>query len=195
MGKKKKDRTKDNKPVSKLEIKKRKKIVKKKLRYNEFDTLKRNRKTVELRIKGWTYPMIAKELGCSITTAWKAIKSEVRKYNEKYPESVERLRTIDLQRTDKIIRTAEKMLRGTDPQEKAIGMDKMMKAMELRAKYIPKLQVPKQLQLGVEDETLERMVGAEATLRDKLKRFTGKKEEGGEDGEEKESKGKEEKVE
>jgi hypothetical protein len=157
-----------------MKIKKRKKkkaIKKRPTEYNEFDVLKRDEKAVQLRIEGNTYPMIAKKLNCSVTTAWKAIQKQVKRFNEKYPESVERLRTIDLQRTDKLLREAQKMIDKRDPLIKAAGIDRAIKLMELRAKYIPKLHVPKQMQFGVDDELREKLQDADKTVKELLQRF------------------------
>lgn len=132
---------------------------------------------LELRTSGWSYPDIGGQLGVSMVTAWKYVQQELAYMDDKVREKTERLRTLEVTRLDRMLGLLEQPLKSRDYYERYGAMDRVLKIMDRRAKYMPGMDAPLTGKLGLEEgmEGLLKSAGSEVLLM--LKRLAGEEEE------------------
>jgi Homeodomain-like domain len=121
----------------------------------------RSLKAVELRRKGLSYPAIAKELGCSWSTAYAYVQKHFDAIDKLGKEQAEQLRALELTRLDKYIEALEPACTEGDP--KAILA--AIKAGEARRKLLG-LDAPAKVDHTITDE---RKKLAEMSPEDRIK--------------------------
>lgn len=106
--------------------------------------MKRRKLAFDLRVKGNTYRQIAKKLGVSYVQVSNDIKYITSKMEEQTIDLAARDRQIELTRLDKMYLALEPRIRKGDE----FAIDRALKIMQQRAKYIPNYEEPNRLLLG-----------------------------------------------
>jgi hypothetical protein len=101
--------------------------------------LEQRDRIIELRIKGYSYPAIAKELKLSTVRPYQIVQEYVKEYREKHAEQIEHMVEIELQRLDLLttklwsafeageIAAAGLLLRTSERRAKMLGFDSQEK--------------------------------------------------------------------
>lgn len=100
-------------------------------------------RALDLRISGMNYRTIAQQLGISESGAYKAVVRALKRLNEQIIERADEVRRMELDRLNK-------MLRGLWPaalKGNQGAIDRVIKIMDRRARYIPGLNTPDQLEV------------------------------------------------
>lgn len=103
----------------------------------------REEEALKWRLSGLTYRLIAAEMGISESGAYKAVIRALGRLNERILEQAEEVRRMELERLDK-------MLRGLWPAALTGhqgAIDRVIKIMDRRARYISGLNAPAQLEV------------------------------------------------
>lgn len=116
---------------------------------NKLLASERRQRALELRRRGYSYPMIAADIGCSLSTAHTHVKTALQEIVEKTREDAEHVRTVELERLDQMLRGVWDKASDGDPQ----AVDRVLKVMERRAKLLG-LDVPTSLDLRNPDGSL-----------------------------------------
>lgn len=90
---------------------------------------------IELHEKGWSFRKIARRLEVSVGTAFNYVTAAYEEYPE-IAEKRDKLRALELARIDRVIRRADKALRGTDDEVAIKAGTLMVKASESRRKLL-----------------------------------------------------------
>ena len=106
--------------------------------------LKRRKLAFDLRVKGNTYRQIAKKLGVSYVQVSNDIKYITNRMEKETIDLASRDRQIELTRLDKMYLALEPRIRKGDE----FAIDRALKIMQQRAKYIPNYEEPNRLLLG-----------------------------------------------
>lgn len=100
-------------------------------------------RALDLRISGMNYRNIAQQLDISESGAYKAVIRALKRLNEQIMERADEVRRMELDRLDK-------MLRGLWPaalKGNQGAVDRVVKIMDRRARYIPGLNTPDQIEV------------------------------------------------
>jgi DNA-binding CsgD family transcriptional regulator len=103
----------------------------------------RRKLVFDLKVKGRSYRQIAKMLGITQTQAFNDVKNIIKKMEERTKDLAARDRQIELVRLDKMYLSLEPKIRKGDEY----AIDRGLKIMQQRAKYIPGYEEPNKLQL------------------------------------------------
>lgn len=96
---------------------------------------------MELRREGKSYSKIGEELGCSAARAHKIVTEELRKIRDKLAEETSEVKTLELQRLDKLFDIAfKKADAGNLP-----AIDRCIRIMERRARLLG-LDMPEKME-------------------------------------------------
>lgn len=96
-------------------------------------TTEKTLKALELRKRGLNYTQIGKKLGCSRSTAFRYVLSELENLADKCREEAVHVRDLELQRLDDLYLLAYRaIIRGND----LAGIDRCLRIMERRAKLL-----------------------------------------------------------
>jgi DNA-binding CsgD family transcriptional regulator len=93
----------------------------------------RQERAIRLRVQGFNYREIAAELGISVGTAYNDCSAAMKRIREQTRESAEEVRSVELDRLDRMIRALEVKAFG-DGDTRAI--DTLLKVSERRAKLL-----------------------------------------------------------
>ena len=110
--------------------------------------LRRNRIIFEMRCKGRTYNQIGKALGLTEKCVWQIINNYVKRQERELDERSDRVRRFELERLDLMYRALQEKIIAGDP----IAIEKGLKIMQQREKYIPGLGEPEKILLGEDPE-------------------------------------------
>lgn len=88
---------------------------------------------IDLRIKGHSYPVIAKESKISTSRAYQIVQEYIKEHREKHADKIDHMIEIDTQRIDKLMSQLWKKWE-EEGEIAAAGM--ILKAMERRAKML-----------------------------------------------------------
>lgn len=123
----------------------------------------RERRAVQLKIAGLTYQQIADTpvgdglvdedgdpitLYATATGAWDAVQRSLKKHAAEFTESLDELRTLELERLDALFRAhSPKALKGDDK-----ATNQCLRIMEARRKYVGGLEAPQKVQMDVSSD-------------------------------------------
>lgn len=100
--------------------------------------LERQQVALEMRKQGFTFREIAAHLDCSVNAAHKMVKKAVANINDRLDESAAEVKTIELERLDRILVRLWRQAVPSDvnqpPNLKAV--EQVLKIMDRRAKYL-----------------------------------------------------------
>lgn len=119
-------------------------------------------KVLDLRRQAYTYREIEAITGINYGTVRNYIISALEELKQEQMEKAELLRTMELQRLDKLLNKIEPQLK----KGNLFAIDRALKIMERRAKYIPNMEVPQKVHLGNDKESP--LIEAQNNLEDKL---------------------------
>ena len=138
----------------------------------------RRREALRLRQEGKSYYRIGDELGVTQSIAFQDVNRQLKVIDESLSEETEKLRRLELTRLDRLLEGLYLPLKSKDYYERMAAMDKAIKIMDRRAKYIPGMDAPSQFQGGVDDglKSVVESAGQEGLLM--LKRLAGEPQEG-----------------
>jgi hypothetical protein len=145
---------KTNKQIKRLKVYQKcrillKKATIKKINKREKLLIAKRRKIVfDMRVSGKSYRQIGKALGISQVTVYKDIMFITQKMEEKTIGIAQKDRQIELTRLDKMYNSLEPGLRRGDH----FAIDRALKIMAQRAKYIPGYEEPNKLQISGDKE-------------------------------------------
>jgi len=121
----------------------------------------RRQAALDLRIDGWSYRAIAKELGIGHSQAKRDVQAELEALVEESREAAEEVRELELSRLDKAITVCNDTLKscwvdGSDDREKSRelqlkAIDRIAKLTEQRAKLLG-LYAPQEVKQTITDE-------------------------------------------
>jgi hypothetical protein len=126
----------------------------------------------DMRIQGRTYRQISKALNISETAAYNCVKNCVLNNDTKLREKAEELRRIELERLDQMYRALMPRIKWGDPN----AIEKGLKIMQQRGKYVPDLTEPDKLRLGEDPEAPFQFELAQQECMEVLKSLAPKKE-------------------
>ena len=152
-------------------------------------------RALQLRIEGKTYQEIANEIGyAKATSAHRFVMEAIQAINEQMAEKVSELRTLELNRLDRLIQKLEKSHKlkevikeiGRGSKKTTIKVKERevdtisfiyayIRLMDRRAQYIAGLNAPKQFEADVGGKLKEQMEVASVELVDLLKQISGEK--------------------
>ena len=138
----------------------------------------RRRDALRLRQEGMSYFRIGEVLGIATALAYQDVDKMLKKIDESLSEETEKLRRLELTRLDRLLEGLRPALKSKDYYERGMALDKKIKIMDRRAKYIPGMDAPSQF-IGSLDDGLKSTVeqaGQEVLLM--LKRLAGESQEG-----------------
>lgn len=122
--------------------------IKKKNKREKLLIAKRRKLVFDMRVSGKSYRQIGKALGISQVTVYKDIMFITQKMEEKTIAIAQKDRQIELTRLDKMYNSLKwRLERGDD-----YAIDRALKIMAQRAKYIPGYEEPNRLQLSGDKE-------------------------------------------
>lgn len=104
----------------------------------------RDIRIMALRVRGWTYPAIAKEVGVSVPTAYKAVQDAIARNRAEANESAGELVQIELARLDQM--WASLAPRDENGNWRVDRVPAALKIMERRARLLG-LDAPEKLQV------------------------------------------------
>ncbi len=133
---------------------------------------------LRMRQQGYSYYAIGREMGVQQAQAYQYVKNQLNYIDDKIKEETRNLRTLELTRLDRLLQKLVPALKSKDQYEKMAAVDRAIKIMDRRAKFIPGLNVPDESKIGMDDElrNLIEKAGDEVMLT--LKRLAGEEEEG-----------------
>lgn len=97
------------------------------------EVVAKREKALELRKAGMSYPKIAGEMDCSVSTAHGYVQAALK---ETIQEPADEVRAIELERLDIMIRSLWPTVLGGSPSEKRNAIDRVILLMDRRAKYL-----------------------------------------------------------
>lgn len=89
-------------------------------------------KVLELRRQGLGYEAIAKQVGCSVSTANRAVAARLQELRDQAPEDTQAVRDIELQRLDESAAALHSKVLAGDPR----ATDVYLRVMERRARLL-----------------------------------------------------------
>lgn len=130
------------------------------------EIIKRQQRSLELKLSGWSYRAIGEKLSISHVQAYDDVKNAIKELNETKLETAEQYRSVELERLDMLTKALEPMA--------AVGnigsVSAYIRVMEQRAKllglYAPeKKEYSGELDLGVSDakRRLENIINRQVT--------------------------------
>ena len=133
----------------------------------------RSREALKLRQEGMSYYRIGEELGIDAAMAFQDVNKQLKKIDESLSEETEKLRRLELTRLDRLLEGLGPALKSKDYYERGMALDKAIKIMDRRAKYIPGMDAPSQVMGGLDDglKSVVEQAGQEVLLM--LKRLAG----------------------
>ena len=123
--------------------------TKEKGRGGEVATAELDRRISGLRIRGWTYPDIAREVGVSVATAYRAVQRSLALIRAESAENAHEWREMELQRLEVMWKSLSP--RGEDGEWRIDKLDRSLKIMERRAKLLG-LDAPEKHQTQTVDD-------------------------------------------
>ena len=119
----------------------------------------RQSKAMQLRVRGFSFPKIAKALGCSTGTAFNDYTAAMKRLAEETKESADQVRSVELARLDKMTRALEFAAFGESPDDSPNALDikaidALLKVSDRRAKLLG-LDAPEDINLNVGEVTPE----------------------------------------
>jgi len=136
----------------------------------------RARQCLKLRQEGMSYYRIGEMLDINPASAFADVNKQLKYIDENLSEETEKLRRMELTRLDRLLEGLGPALKSKDYYERGMAMDKAIKIMDRRAKYIPGMDAPSQVMAGLDDglKTVVEQAGQEVLLM--LKRLAGEEE-------------------
>ena len=186
-----------------VEIKRRNKNNKKKRQYDRSGTWRNKERraqiaeqALELRIKGWSFKMIADELSrqlgyeVNMGSVYKWVRAAAKKIDDSVMLKADHLRRLELTRLDKLLRALEDG-RELKTVEKVVGRGKDKKVIEFKAReidlaqyvyayirimdrrsqYIPGLDAAKEQRVEIGEKFKELMEGSKVEVVELLKQL------------------------
>ena len=146
-------------------------------RVQKQEVKERRLEALKLRMRGWNFPDIGAQLGVSAVAAWKYVDQELKYVDEKIRDKAERLKVLEILRLDRMVELLDGALKSSDYYERFSAIDRVLKIMDRRARYIPGMDVALTGKIGLEEgmEGLLKSAGSEVLLM--LKRLAGEEEE------------------
>jgi len=142
----------------------------------KFKLMERRRLALKLRQEGESYYRIGEACGTSTAIAWQDVDWMLTELNNKQAEEVEKLRRLELTRLDRLLEKLKLPLESKDYYERMAALDKALKIMDRRAKYIPGMDAPARVEGGVDDGVKNLIEQATGEVNLILKRLAGEEE-------------------
>lgn len=117
-------------------------MKRKEMKNRSAEVIEKERRAVELRLSGYSYPEIAAELGISVSNAFNRVQSALTTTIAKTAEDAEKVRNMELHRLDALLRPLYAQAKAGDPK----ATEMCLKIMDRRAKYLG-LDSPEKLKL------------------------------------------------
>jgi DNA-binding CsgD family transcriptional regulator len=122
----------------------------------------RELKALSLRKKGWTYARIGDSLDITCMGAYNAVMRALKKLNEKISEEAEQVRTLELQRLDRMF---EKMYDKAINSKDQGAVDRCLRIMDRRAKLLG-LDAPERKDITSKGEQIKPVELVEVIIRE-----------------------------
>ena len=97
-----------------------------------------SQQALDLRLKGWSYPQIARHIGYTTEGARKAVQRGLAEHRTESAELAEEVREHEAARLDRMLQTLERIVEGAadDDDKRFAALDRLLKIQDRRAKLL-----------------------------------------------------------